>query len=102
MSWIDQIPPNVVDLALKGAEALARVIAEKLGLTDDIKVIERIKDRMLTAAFEEGVDLGLALSELSHGARNITRALELAAKVGADRMNYPADLVELDNSEDGS
>jgi hypothetical protein len=96
MSWIDNIPSDVINLALKGAEALARIIAAKLGLADDLVVIERIKNRMLESAFLEGVDLGLALSELERGVADIPRALELAAKVGAERMDFPKDLIELE------
>jgi hypothetical protein len=92
-SFIDEIPPAIIRLALDGAEELARYIAAKLGLTDDIATITRIKNRMLTAAFEEGVDLGIAVSELNHGAQSVLKAMEEAERDGRLRMDFPPDLI---------
>lgn len=94
-SFLDEIPPAVIRLALDGAEELARFIAGKLGLTDDIAVIERIKNRMLEAALLEGVDLGLAVAELNHGMQSVVKAMEEAERSGRARMDFPAERVQL-------
>lgn len=76
MSWIEKLPPEVVDLAVK----VARGIAKALGRDGDLAAIERIKDGMLEGAFAAGVELGLALGDLEHGAQGVVDAMRAAEK----------------------
>lgn len=113
MSW--KLDPEVAALAADGAKAIASFLWHTLTgdthTNDAAKAIDAIKRRALEAAadaairelqvFANAAGLRFAAEDQGDSARELVAAIADAERVGAARMDYPAERVQLVTDGDG-